>query len=420
MRRSTAPIVLADLLVLAALTVWATPALAVVTSEVVAGVLTVTSDEQDDRIGIRCAKSGEVGVNGASPGSGPVVCTSITSIDVFGGGGLDEIRLGQIDPTTFTSLTVVSVDGGPEGDDIVGSPIEDTIMGGDGNDAITIQTLDDVVDGGLGRDGVSVDVGGVVEISDETPHLASIERVGVTGSDQNDVIDASGYSGDLQIYGREGDDSLDGGSGRNRLKGGGGNDVLKGGPEHDRVSPGNGDDSVEAGAGNDFIGDNRGADDIRAGSGNDLIFQITTRGNHIEGGPGRDRLHLETLTSTRLTDHSVRFGSGQAELASIERAELLLAPDFPGTRLDAGGFSGSTYIRGQAGDDMLIGGSGRDEIVAYLGDDTLVGGSGRDRLDGDQGIDSCDGGPGRDRLIHCEGNTTLRAVLVGMLRDGGR
>ena len=403
MRRGRTPIALADLLLLAALTAWASPAVAIVTSNVVGGVLTVTSDDEDDEVVIRCTTTGLVRVNGAPPSSGAVACTGVSSIKVFGGAGFDHIRLQQVDPAAFTSLTAVSIDGGPGSDYIVGSLVDDSIIGGDGNDEVTMDALADAFDGGLGRDFAIGEVAGEVTISDDTLQLTSVEHLRIEGSDENDTINASRYTVPLEIDAKQGDDRIQGGSDRNILSGGSGNDVIEGGPERDRVSPGLGDDSVDAGDGNDFIGDQDGADDIRAGPGNDLIFQIAGRGNHFEGGPGRDELHLETVESVLLTDERIRFRSGQADISSFERADLLLAPDISeGTRMDASGFSGSTLIRGQFGDDTLIGGSGKDEISASWGDDTVVGGAGRDRLDGSRGRDSCDGGPGRDRLIDCE------------------
>jgi Ca2+-binding RTX toxin-like protein len=138
-----------------------------------------------------------------------------------------------------------------------------------------------------------------------------------------------------------------------------------------------------------------------AGPGNDRFGQVRGRDNEIRGGPGRDQLRLETASSARLSDQSIRYRYGRADLSSIDRAELWLGPESTGT-VNAAGFSGTTLIRGSIGDDVLIGGSGKDKINGSWGADTLMGGAGRDRLDGDRGIDTCDGGSGVDRLIDCE------------------
>lgn len=65
------------------------------------------------------------------------------------------------------------------------------------------------------------------------------------------------------------------------------------------------------------------------------------------------------------------------------------------------GLGGSDRIfgeRGVGGDDVLIGGSGDDEIRGRRGDDILLGGSGRDRIYGGSGEDDIIGGAGNDYL----------------------
>ena len=66
------------------------------------------------------------------------------------------------------------------------------------------------------------------------------------------------------------------------------------------------------------------------------------------------------------------------------------------------------FIRGQRGDDKLIGLGKRDILCGGLGDDTMIGGKGRDdlygeegddRLNGRQGADFLDGGAGLDQVF---------------------
>jgi Ca2+-binding RTX toxin-like protein len=402
LRRIIAPGLVTGVLA-ATYVVWPTLASAVILSSVTSGTLTVTSDDADDVIEIRCGNDDNVKINRARPDSGAFPCIGVTSIVVVGGGGDDEIQLKRVETTSFTSLATVSIDGGPGWDSIEGSQGPDTISGGDGKDRITIDpSLTDVVDGGLARDFVSVEIAGETTISDSSVALASIEFFVVRGSDGDDTIDASGYSGRLDMEGRGGHDTLVGGSGRNSLDGGSQDDVLVGGPDVDRFTPGRGNDSVKGRGGNDFLGDNPGSDLLVGGPGNDEFFQVTGSGNELRGGPGTDLLSLQTTGSARLTDSAVRYELGRAALSSIDRASFRLAPERPGSTLDASGFSGATLIQGDFGDDVLIGGSGRDEIQASAGDDTLVGGAGNDRLFGGDGIDACDGGLGRNRLVDCE------------------
>jgi Ca2+-binding RTX toxin-like protein len=59
-------------------------------------------------------------------------------------------------------------------------------------------------------------------------------------------------------------------------------------------------------------------------------------------------------------------------------------------------------IIGGADNDRLRGGGGNDDLSGKGGDDSLVGGPGDDVLRGGPGMDGCAGGPGRDRAIGCE------------------
>jgi Ca2+-binding RTX toxin-like protein len=55
-------------------------------------------------------------------------------------------------------------------------------------------------------------------------------------------------------------------------------------------------------------------------------------------------------------------------------------------------------LLGTAGDDVLRGDNGRDQLFGFRGDDRLIGGAGADRLHGGGGDDVLIGGFGADRL----------------------
>jgi Ca2+-binding RTX toxin-like protein len=59
-------------------------------------------------------------------------------------------------------------------------------------------------------------------------------------------------------------------------------------------------------------------------------------------------------------------------------------------------------LKGQDGEDELVGKKGIQELAGGADDDTLIGGPGPDILIGGPGEDTCDGGPGRDEFISCE------------------
>jgi Ca2+-binding RTX toxin-like protein len=69
----------------------------------------------------------------------------------------------------------------------------------------------------------------------------------------------------------------------------------------------------------------------------------------------------------------------------------------PATLLEGG--NGADVIVGGSGDDQLFGGNGNDTINGGAGADSLFGGNGDDRLDGDGGADHFFGGRGDDVLV---------------------
>ncbi len=90
--------------------------------------------------------------------------------------------------------------------------------------------------------------------------------------------------------------------------------------------------------------------------------------------------------------------------------------------IDGSGASSSTYLRGDAGADLINGGGGFDDINGNAGadtahggggDDWVVGGKDNDRLSGDEGADivwgnlgddTADGGSGADQVRGGQGN----------------
>jgi Ca2+-binding RTX toxin-like protein len=71
------------------------------------------------------------------------------------------------------------------------------------------------------------------------------------------------------------------------------------------------------------------------------------------------------------------------------------------------GTTASDVIYGNGGDDTISGGNGNDLLVGGAGNDTISGGSGNDILYGDSGNDVLDGGAGDDILKDSEGDDTF-------------
>lgn len=93
------------------------------------------------------------------------------------------------------------------------------------------------------------------------------------------------------------------------------------------------------------------------------------------------------------------------------------APSIAGFEVNAGGGDDRVHVssavtvpltmRGDGGDDVLVGGSGADKLIGGSGNDRLYGGRGDDRLYGGPGDDVLLGGPGNDVLSGGPGMDTL-------------
>ena len=438
--------------IVASLIVLAPEAEATVTSLVTSGVLTVTSDDDADRITVGCSASGSLRVNGAQPDSGSVVCSVITSIVVNAGGGADLIFLQRVTEVSFTAIQQVSVEAGDGNDEVLASGVLDSVSVGAGRDYVEASMIQgDTVDGGDGSDTLRTDVESDVIVSNEAltfpagaVPLTSVETVWIDATDGPETIDAHLYTGSLIVSSGGGDDRVIGGSGQNDVNSGAGDDEVTGGPASDFISAGDGDDTIsggtggnqlKAGEGNDVVDGGPDGDSIVTGDGNDVArghgggdlfasapgrdqlmggagndnFSLFTpesvgSGTSFVGGSGKDSLKAQNLgRRTTLSDSTIESVIGDAQIRSIELTLLYASEsETRPLRIDAHGFSGEVGIVGGYNDDLIIGGLGNDDLFGYQGDDTILGGPGNDRLDGDEGSDRCDGGPDRDRLVHCE------------------
>lgn len=75
-----------------------------------------------------------------------------------------------------------------------------------------------------------------------------------------------------------------------------------------------------------------------------------------------------------------------------------------------GGSSGGTP-KGTKGDDVLVGGEGRDKLLGRNGHDELTGGGGRDKIIGGKGNDKLYGDEGDDKLIGGSGRDVLEGGI---------
>lgn len=247
--------------------------------------------------------------------------------------------------------------GTPGDDNLIGNPVSDLMQGGDGNDFLSGYGGNDVIEGGDGDD-----------------NLAGDDRIG-------------GLSGD------PGDDTIDGGAG---------NDYLTGEWDSDSLLGGLGDDILEA---RHEPGGDAGRDTLLGGDGNDRILlqavHSTTPGWNplveatADGGAGIDSVHIlfpgvldDLLIDLRELWHGgtgiVRQRGITSSLVNFE-AIIAIEGGYGADTILVGDMAG-TFIRGQQGDDLIVG--GRDTAAGTGWDDNLNGGVGSDTLLAYEGNDT--------------------------------
>jgi Ca2+-binding RTX toxin-like protein len=308
-------------------------------------------NRQRDRIDL-----GQGGVNLDGDEVVDVTYGGIENFSLDGQGGHDRLRANGNAVVGAAMATPVNLFGAQGNDRLVGGDDDDTITGGLGDDTVTGGAGDDTMDGGAGTDVVREAADTDFTLTDTSldgagaDDLTSIERAHLTGGDGDNVIDASGFSGPVSLFGL------------------GGEDTLIGGDEDDTLDGGAGDDSLTGGAGDDTF---------RGGEGTDRIIE-TGNVNF-------------TLTNTSL------LGLGTDVLDSIERGTLT-GGDSANTIITTA-FTGDVQINAEGGDDTVTTGPGDDELNGGDDDDNLDAGAGDDTIDGGDGDDTCTAG---ETEVNCE------------------
>jgi Ca2+-binding RTX toxin-like protein len=171
------------------------------------------------------------------------------------------------------------IEGGDLNDEIDGGRGSDTLRGGAGNDDISDGVGVDFVDGGEGND-------------DLTGEL-------VFGRTGNDNIDGGGGSTDDLLFGNQGRDVISGGGIFNT-----GDDILYGGMD---------DDTLIGGADDDFLSGDLGDDVLNGGDEDDIFAIRRDAGMDIieDFGDGRDQIGLQF--GLQLSELNIVQGSGDNE-----------------------------------------------------------------------------------------------------------
>jgi Ca2+-binding RTX toxin-like protein len=164
------------------------------------------------------------------------------------------------------------------------------------------------------------------------------------------------------------------------LYGGDGNDTLNATDQNDILEGGAGTDTLNGAAGNDTLTGNDGDDTFNGETGNDYMFaSSSTDGNDtFNGGIGADTVDYGAVSAalTLSIDNTANDGvSGETDNVKTDIETLI-------------GGSGNDTITGSANGDTLKGGDGNDTMYGGGGDDDMYGGAGADLMYGDSGNDT--------------------------------
>jgi Ca2+-binding RTX toxin-like protein len=185
----------------------------------------------------------------------------------------------------------------------------------------------------------------------------------IIGSDKDDQVNDIYVTSNHHIYGLEGNDELqgswtesnhiDGETGDDIINGGNANDIIIAGEGDDTMFGHQGDDELQGGQGQDWLEGGEGADTLIGGEGDDNYFadnQDTIVENEDEG---YDRIFIDdsfNLSGTNIEELHLRGTSDLNGIGSEFNNEIY-------------GNSGSNYLDGKQGADLLSGGAGHDYYV---------------------------------------------------------
>jgi Ca2+-binding RTX toxin-like protein len=328
---------------------------------------------------------------------GAAAADNIANFENVSATSFDDIIYGTADNNElFGEGGSDTIYGGAGNDDLRGdrggsvNPGDDQIYGGDGDDSFKGGAGNDLIDGGTGFDWIDYDSetifsgddathGVIVNLSNAALIGVSVSGIPLTNVAAHTAIDTRNFVDTLAaiegIGGTGYDDIIAGGDVGSAIEGYGGNDFLYGGAARDEIYGGGGDDTIYGGEGDDYLaggggddtiyafdsGVNRHGDLIMAGYGNNTII-----GSAVFGADGRrdgHNLSFQDIQSGVTADLSAGLATAAGMQTTFTEVHYLVGSGF-GDSLTGGvatfdDFEG--YVGG-AGNDVVNGGSGFDEI----------------------------------------------------------
>ena len=248
-------------------------------------------------------------------------------------------------------------------------------------------------------DSSKVTLGSSIRVGNASKRTKAIK---LTGNELDNSL--LGGSGKDTIYGTDGNDSLVGNAGNDKLYGQNGDDTLWGGSGNDTLKGGDGDDLFIYSAGNDVISDYAKGDKISLGAaiskssvkGSDATFTIGKNTLTVKNGKDKELVFIDA----KGTERTIIGGAYLATDSSSSNSTLAAWREVG----DASVRTKAIKLTGNALDNSILGGSGKDSLYGDDGDDYLAGGKGNDKLYGQNGDDTLWGGIGNDTLKGGDGN----------------
>ncbi|MEX2238630.1 MAG: hypothetical protein WEB00_13970 [Dehalococcoidia bacterium] len=363
--------------------------------------------------------------------------------DLDGGPGLDNLDGGSgrnkalypddgpvvVDLNLNTAQTPGGVESAVFIQDVVGSPLNDTLKGGveinsldgaGGNDILRPTSNPDVLDGGEDTD--------TLDLSLTVPFDAQVNLATGSNNFQATLLrleNILGSPNDDTLVGSDADNEIDGADGNDTINGRAGGDTLDGGPGVDMISyegllipltlsladqsNDQGDklfnfenargsaagDTLTGSLGPNVIEGGNGGDTIKGGSGDDIL-KGEADGDTIDGGAGRDELD----------------GGDDIDTLSYESSRREVTVELRGGTSDEGDKPAVAF-------ENIKGSRLADNITGDARANTLDGGEGDDVLDGAGGADILDGGAGLDTVSFANAPGPVTLGLTDGSNDQG-
>ena len=312
------------------------------------------------------------------------------------------VTLASSDVTGATTPPSVTIQAGQASASFTVSAVDDVLEDGTQNVTLTASS------NGFGNGAASLDVldndvllaPGDILLTDDRERLI-LSDTGpnrVIAGDGLDVVLTSGGA-DI-IDGGLGSDTIDGGAGADVLIGGGGDDFLTGGEGADVFV-------VDASDFADSIGDiitdfEVGVDSIELSGFSNITdvsqLSFNSAGNNLIMDLGQNRLVVfEGLTDpSEFQANDISLVGSARTLTFNETPTSLQLSDASERYVNVEATTGQTVGTGNGAVNVVLTGSGDDNLFGAQGDDTLLGGAGSDNLRGGLGNDVLTGGEGAD------------------------